>query len=98
MAESDSDQPASGGKRKACYFVPDPVWKAVNRLTVEARIGGKNKWLIVSAAIHALCELTSAERMDIISKVQRADLIGDYSAVFPSASCKPAKRPNHKPH
>lgn len=67
---------------RACYELPPLVRECVDKLTDENALGGKGKWIIVSAAMIAFCDLSMARRQDLISKVQRAKLINDFSDLF----------------
>ncbi len=61
-------------KKKVGLFLPIPLADALDQLAI--RVGKKQKWLIVGAALVRLLQATEDEQNDLIRQVKIADLPG----------------------
>jgi hypothetical protein len=65
-------------KNKVGFFLPEPVEAAFDE-AAERLVGGKEKWLVITAAILLLLEKSEAERGAIVRRVRaEAGKDGDF--------------------
>lgn len=79
-------------KNKVGFFLPEPIERAFDELA-EGMVGGKEKWMVITAAILLLLERPADELAEIVRRVRgEGGKDGDFRRLVTQAKAKAGDR------